>query len=238
MTIGNIDLKCEIIQVDIEEKNFSPIANMKVKSDISSFLESLNINRKFMISIEKSYGEDTIEYAKAIASFSDAIFTIDIGQHTIWILNAIIAKKPRQIIFSGNMSSMGFSIPAAIGAKLANPNKRVISVVGDGGFQISSSELATIKENNIPIVICLFNNRSLGLIRQIQEIVYGRTFGVDYSDTPDYLKLAEAYGINTTRVSNPKELIEVINKAKEPILIEIPISKEEKIRITKPRILE
>lgn len=238
MTISNIDLKCEIIQVDIEERNFSPIANIKVKSDISSFLERLNINKKFMINIEKSYGEDTIEYAKAIASFSDAIFTIDIGQHTIWILNAIIARNPRQIIFSGNMSSMGFSIPAAIGAKLANPNGRVISIVGDGGFQISSSELATIKENDITMVICLFNNRSLGLIRQIQEIVYGRTFGVDYSDSPDYLKLAEAYGINAIRVSNPKELIEVINKVKEPTLIEIPISKEEKVKITKPRILE
>ena len=243
MTIGNIDLKCEIIQIDIEEKNFSSITNIKIKSDISLFLEAINaeitnINKKFILSIEKSYGEDTIDYAKAIASFSDAIFTIDIGQHTIWILNAIIAKKPRQIIFSGNMSSMGFSIPAAIGAKLANPNEKVISIVGDGGFQMSSSELATIKENNIPIIICLFNNRSLGLIRQIQEIVYGRTFGVDYSNIPDYLKLAEAYGINAIRIDNPKEIIEVINKANEPTLIEIPISKEEKVKITRPRILE
>lgn len=240
MTIGKIDLKCKVIQVDVEEKNFSPIADIRVKGDASIFLE-LMINKLNKIKkdnvFNKSNGE-SIAYAKAIANSKDAIFTLDIGQHTIWLLKALRIENPRQLIFSGGMSSMGFSIPAAIGAKIALPNKKVISVVGDGGFQMSSPELSTIRENNLAIAICLFNNKSLGLIRQIQSIVYKKVFGVDYSNPPDYLKLAEAYGIDAISVKNPEEVNNILSNIKEPILIEIPISKEEGVELTKPRILE
>lgn len=241
MTIGKIDLKCKVIQVDVEERNFSPIANVKVKGDASIFLE-LMIKRlqgiKKRSAFNKSNDDDSIAYAKAIANFRDAIFTLDIGQHTIWLLKALRIENPRQLIFSGGMSSMGFSIPAAIGAKIALPNKKVISVVGDGGFQMSSPELSTIRENDLPIAICLFNNRSLGLIRQIQSIVYKKVFGVDYSNPPDYLKLAEAYDISAVSVRSPEEIINVLESVREPVLIEIPISRDEGVELTKPRIME
>ncbi|MCX8169663.1 MAG: thiamine pyrophosphate-binding protein, partial [Candidatus Methanomethyliaceae archaeon] len=144
MTIGKMDLKCKIIQVDIEAKNFSPISNIKIKGDVSAFLELIikKLSKIKSKPISKDI-DDVIPYAKEIAKSKDAIFTLDIGQNTIWLLKALRIEHPRQLVFSGGMSSMGFSIPAAIGAKFALPNRKVIAVVGDGGFQMSSSELST-----------------------------------------------------------------------------------------------
>lgn len=240
MTIGKMGLKCKIIQVDVESRNFSPISNIKIRGDVSAFLELIikKLNKIRGKVIDKNSSDYIMPYAKAIAKSRDAIFSLDVGQHAIWLLKALRIEHPRQLIFPGGMSSMGFSIPAAIGAKFALPNKKVIAVIGDGGFQMSSSELSTIKENNLAIAICLFNNKSLGLIRQVQSLVYKRIFGVDYEHPPDYLKLAEAYGINAVSARNPEDVSKALEVIKEPILIEIPISKEEGIELTKPRILE
>ncbi|MGQ9760109.1 MAG: thiamine pyrophosphate-binding protein [Candidatus Methanomethylicaceae archaeon] len=244
LTLNNINLKCKVIQVDVEDQNFSPLANIKVKSDVSLFIESIlpKIPHRVKSQIKSQEEESTVStamaFANAIAKFSDATFTIDIGQHTIWLLHALRVRRPRQLIFSGNLSAMGYSLPASIGAKIANPNIKVISVMGDGGFQMSSPELSTIRENNLAIAICVFNNKSLGLIRQLQETVYHRTFGVDYSAPPDYLKLAEAYGIEAIRASTPEDLTRTLQTLREPIFIEIPIPRSEGVDLSRPRILE
>lgn len=244
LTLNNIKLNCKIIQVDVDDRNFSPLADIRIKSDVSLFIESVlpkiphKTRNKIKPQKKESQTSNAIVFANAIAKFTDATFTIDIGQHTIWLMRALRVKRPRQIIFSGNLSAMGYSLPASIGAKLANPHTKVIAVMGDGGFQMSSPELSTIRENNLAIAICVFNNKSLGLIRQLQEATYRRTFGVDYLIPPDYLKLAEAYGISAIRASSPEDLIKAIQSLREPIFIEIPIPRSEGVEISRPRILE
>jgi acetolactate synthase-1/2/3 large subunit len=133
---------------------------------------------------------------------------------------------------------MGYSLPAAMGVKVAKPEARVIAVTGDGGFQMSSAELSTMKENGINVAVCVFNNRSLGLIRQMQESVYGRTHGVDYSEPPDYLKLAEAHGVRGVLADSPLEVQEALKSVDEPTVIEIPIPREEGVDMSHPRIVE
>jgi acetolactate synthase-1/2/3 large subunit len=121
---------------------------------------------------------------------------------------------------------------------MADPHRKVIAVMGDGGFQMSSSELSTIKENNLAIGICVFNNKSLGLIRQLQEVAYQKSYGVDYSAPPDYLKLADAYGIEGLLVSDPADLEKALQTIREPVLIEVPIPRSAGVDLSKPRILE
>ncbi|MBC7113242.1 MAG: thiamine pyrophosphate-binding protein [Candidatus Methanomethyliales bacterium] len=249
LTLGDLRLNCKIIQVDVEESNFSPLATFKVKSDVSLFIETLipkfrgrshsPVNKTAVLP-ETQSGANGIakEYAHALARLSEATFTVDIGQHTIWLMQALRVKRPRQVIFSGNLSAMGYSLPAAMGVKLANPDRKVVAVMGDGGFQMSSSELSTIEENNLAIGICVFNNQSLGLIRQLQEVAYQKPYGVDYSAPPDYLKLADAYGIEGVLVSDPADLEEVLQTIREPVLIEIPIPRSAGVDLSKPRILE
>lgn len=245
LTVGDSKVNCKIVQVDVEDKNFSPLSSIKVKSDVSLFIESIipkikaRQHRHITKSVESEIGYGTaVSFASAIAKISDATFTIDIGQHMIWFMRALKVRRPRQVIFSGNLSAMGYALPASIGAKIACPDRKVIAVTGDGGFQMSSSELSTIKENNLAIALCIFNNQSLGLIRQLQEKVYHKTYGVDYVAPPDYQKLADAYGIESISASSPDDVKKVLEKVREPILIEIPISKSEGVELTRPRILE
>lgn len=244
LTLDDIKLNCKVIQVDVEDRNFSPFASLKVKSDGALFIEAMltKIHRKILQKIKKTQEASppgkAHEFASAIAKLADATFTLDIGQHTIWLMRALRAKRPRQIIFSGNLSAMGYSLPASIGVKLANPNRKVIAVMGDGGFQMSSPELSTIKENNLAMAICMYNNKSLGLIRQLQEVVYHKVYGVDYTSPPDYLKLAEAHGIEAISVSNPDEITKTLENIREPVFIEIPVPIEEGVELSRPRILE
>lgn len=142
------------------------------------------------------------------------------------------------MIFSGNLSSMGFSLPAAIGAKVAVPEAKVVAVMGDGGFQMSSPELSTLKENGMNIAVCVFNNRGLGLIRQMQGVVYGRTHCVDYSEPPDYVRLAEAHGIRGVLATSPADAAEAIRSNDEPLVVEIPIPLEEGVEMSRPRATE
>ncbi|MEM3674985.1 MAG: thiamine pyrophosphate-binding protein [Candidatus Methanomethyliaceae archaeon] len=245
LTLYDLKLNCKIIQVDVEDKNFSTLSNIKVKSDVALFIEAIlpKIRPKPYRQIIEPRGvvpsnSTALNFAKAIANFSDATFTVDIGQHTIWIMQTLRVRRPRQIIFSGNLSAMGYSLPASIGVKIANPQSKVIAVMGDGGFQMSSPELSTIKENNLEIAICVFNNRSLGLIKQIQEVIYHKPYGVEYVAPPDYLKLADAYGIKGIRASTPDDVKKAIENLHEPTLIEIPIPMNESVELSRPRILE
>ncbi len=245
MTIAGLSLNCTIVHVDIEPKNFTPLAAIKVKSDISLFIDALLPRVRslkgtaWFAPLEAPTDRSLAKgFAKAIASFKDAIITVDIGQHTMWTLTTVKPSRPRSILFSGNLSAMGYSIPAAIGAKLAMPNRKVISVMGDGGFQMSSSELSTAKENGLAIAFCIFNNRTLGMIRQLQEAVYGRPYGVDYSEPPNYVKLAEAHGIRAIRADKPVDAKDALKNFDEPLVIEMPLPQDSKVLLGKPRILD
>ncbi|MEJ5292138.1 MAG: thiamine pyrophosphate-binding protein [Candidatus Methanosuratincola sp.] len=247
MTIVGQALKCPVVQVDTEPLNFSPLASIKVRSDVGAFVECLlpMVRGKARpmwspSSLPPKKPEEGIarSYAKAIGAFKDAVFAVDIGQHTVWTMNAIAVNHPRGVLFSGNLSAMGFAIPAAIGAKTALPEKRVVAVVGDGGFQIAAPELSTMKENSIAVVVCVFNNGSLGLIRQLQESAYGRTIGVDYGPPLDYARLAEAYGVEAVRADSPKDVVEAIDSADGPVVVEIPVPRDEGIPLSRSRLVE
>lgn len=240
LTIVGQRLNCQVIQVDVESRNFSPLASIRVRSDVSNFITAVlpklgGISRPVRVPAAESWeGRETAKlYAKAIARFSDSIFAIDIGQHTVWAMQAIKVTAPRGLLFSGNLSAMGFALPAAIGAKVAVPERRVIAVVGDGGFQIASPELSTMRENGLAVVVCVFNNGGLGLIRQLQEHTYGRTIGVDYPSPPDYVRLAEAHGVPGVRVGSPEELAREVERADGPLVIEIPVPREEGIPLSR-----
>lgn len=247
MTVVGQKLRCPVIQVDIEPRNFSPLASVSVISDVGAFVEALLPKVRGMSRRMWSPGDgappaapDGVakEYARAIAGFRGAVFAVDIGQHTVWAMQAMRVTHPRGVLFSGNLSAMGFAIPAAMGAKVALPDKRVIAVVGDGGFQMAAPELSTMKENGIALAVCVFNNGTLGLIRQLQESVYGRTIGVDYDSPPDYVRLAEAYGVDATRARSPQDVVDAIKSADGPLVIEIPVPKGEGIPMSRSRLAE
>jgi acetolactate synthase-1/2/3 large subunit len=247
LTIDRAKLTSKVIQVDLEPTNFSRLASLRVRSDVSLFLDAvlprLKIQKRGATWAEKgatARGAEShaIEMARAITSYSDSIFAVDIGLHTVWTLGSLTANSPRSILFSGNLSAMGFSLPAAMGAKMAKPDRRVIAVTGDGGFQMNAPELSTMKENGIAVAVCVFNNRTLGMIRQLQERIYGRTFGVDYTDPPDYVKLAEAHGVRALKAGSPSDITDALRIVDEPIVIEIPVAKDEGIPLLNPKVLD
>ena len=128
---------------------------------------------------------------------SDAIMTTDVGQHQMWAAQrASGIATPRQHLTSGGLGAMGFALPAAIGAQLAYPNRQVICVAGDGGFQMNIQELATVQRYSLPIKIVIIDNKYLGMVRQWQQLFWDRRYSeVDLYDNPDFCKIAEAYGI-------------------------------------------
>ncbi|WP_156010998.1 acetolactate synthase large subunit [Streptococcus ruminantium] len=163
----------------------------------------------------------------------DAIIVTDVGQHQMWTAQFYPYKHIRQLVTSGGMGTMGFGIPAAIGAKLANPDKEVIVFVGDGGFQMTNQELTLLNGYGVPIKIILMNNHSLGMVRQWQESFYeNRRSQSVFNDEPNFQLLAEAYGISHYHLKNPATLAEDIKVILEdrPMLIEVHISNREHVQ--------
>ncbi|MBC2580495.1 biosynthetic-type acetolactate synthase large subunit [Clostridium sp. DJ247] len=143
----------------------------------------------------------------------DAILVADVGQNQIWSARNFDVKGTRKFFTSGGLGTMGYSLPAAVGAKMGCQNKRVVSVMGDGAFQMSLFELGTIAENNLNIIILLFNNSGLGMVREIQTGKGKNYYGVDFKANPDFIKLAEAYGLPGRRVNRTEEFQEALKEA-------------------------
>jgi acetolactate synthase I/II/III large subunit len=163
----------------------------------------------------------------------EAIITTDVGQHQMWAAQFYPHAKARHWITSGGLGTMGFGLPAAIGAKLACPDQLVVAIVGDGGFQMTNQELAVAVRYNIPIKVLIMNNGYLGMVRQWQEMFYDRTYSeVDLSFSPDFMKLGEAYGVGAFRATRPDELYDVLKAGIEydgPAIIEVAVTKEENV---------
>jgi len=142
------------------------------------------------------------------------IVSTDVGQHQMWAIQHFKFDYPGQLITSGGFGTMGFGLGAAIGAKAANPNQVVLHVTGDGCFRMNSHELATSEHYNLPIITCVFNNGSLGMVRQWQSVLFdGRHSQTTLDRGPDFVKLAEAYGLKGKRVTNVEELEIAMNDA-------------------------
>ena len=163
----------------------------------------------------------------------NVIVATDVGQHQMWAAQFLTFNNPYSILTSGGAGTMGFGLPAAIGAQVANPNKRVLAVVGDGGFQMTFQELMLIKEYNLPVKIFIINNSYLGMVRQWQELFHEKRYSsVDLSYNPDFIKIGEAYGIKSIQLTNKKDLkkhLKKILESDEAVLVECIVEKEENV---------
>ena len=164
-------------------------------------------------------------------SRGDAIITTEVGQNQMWTAQYYHFTEPRTLITSGGLGTMGYGLPAAIGAQVARPDKLVIDIAGDGSIQMNVQELTTAVCNNLPVKIAILNNSYLGMVRQWQELFYEKNYCATCLDaSPDFVRLAEAYGAVGLRATKPEEVEPVIKKAFEinkPVLIDFVVEPEE-----------
>jgi acetolactate synthase-1/2/3 large subunit len=151
----------------------------------------------------------------------------------MWTAQFYQFAKPRTLITSGGLGTMGYGFPAAMGAKVAFPDKTVFSISGDGSIQMNIQELATAVENNIQVKVAILNNRYLGMVRQWQEMFYSERYSSsDLGSTPDFVKLAEAYNAVGLRAERPSDVVPVLQEAlrvKRPVFMDFVIARYEKV---------
>ncbi|MCP3927444.1 MAG: biosynthetic-type acetolactate synthase large subunit [Desulfobacterales bacterium] len=172
-------------------------------------------------------------YETGIAAGKNVIVTTDVGQHQMWTAQSYPFSRPGQFLTSGGLGTMGFGLPTAIGAALANPDKKIICFSGDGSILMNIQELATLSEQNLNVKIIILNNGHLGLVRQQQELFYNANYMASkFECRPDFSKIAEGFGINSFKLNNcvsPIEALQEIMKAEGPTLIEVDIDPNENV---------
>ena len=163
----------------------------------------------------------------------DCIVVTGVGQHQMWAAQHCKFNSPNTLITSGGLGTMGFEVPAALGAKMGRPDMAVWSVAGDGGFQMTMCDLATAVESNIDVKFAILNNGNLGMVHQWQDLFYDKDyFATEYSGNPDFVKLAGAYGITGLRVTKPEEVADAIQQAMEtpgPVIIDFVVKDTENV---------
>ncbi len=163
----------------------------------------------------------------------DCYASTEVGQNQMWSAQWLQVKTPEQFVTSGGLGTMGFGLPAAIGMQLAHPDKTVLSMSGDGSFQMNIQELQTIKELKLPVKIVILNNGCLGMVRQWQDLFMDKRYACTvFLDKPDFVRIAEAYGIKGRMVMNPDEVEDAVKEALEydgPFLLNIAIESEENV---------
>ncbi len=197
------------------------IAGWKSKHPISYKQSSTVIKPQFVIQKLRELSDE------------DAIIATDVGQHQMWTAQFFEFNKPRTLLSSGGLGTMGYGLPAALGAQVAFPQRQVITICGDGGVQMNIQEMATLVQNRLPVKIVILNNNFLGMVRQWQELFFDKRYSQTCMEMPiDFIKLAEAYGAKGFSTSKPSEVEEVIMqgfKEPGPVIMEFKIAREEKV---------
>lgn len=181
---------------------------------------------------DRIYPQHMIKMISEI-THGNAIVVTDVGQHQMWAAQHYCYNHPRSWITSGGLGTMGYGFPAAMGAAVACPDREVVCITGDGGFQMSSYELATAVEYKIPVKIALMNNNCLGMVRQWQQLFYDKrySYSVFGSNNPDFVKMAEAYGAVGLRATTPAEMRDVLQQAMAikdgPVMMDLRVVEEE-----------
>ena len=218
--------KATIIHIDIDPAEI----NKNIKVDIPIVGDAKNILNKLIPFIKTeertewlntiqewkkefplsyNHGESNIKPQFILEKLNEivkknSIIVTDVGQHQMWAAQYLTFLKPRSFISSGGLGTMGFGLPASIGAQLGNPDLPVICISGDGGFQMNIQELATISNNNLPIKIIIFNNGTLGMVRQWQELFFNERYSHTLIHNPDFVKIAQAYDIKAIKINQKK----------------------------------
>ena len=248
----NFAKNAKIVHVDIDPSEIDKIikTDLGIVADVKATLEQLLEFDSYAVKHEEwnervqankaaqpfNHGEEdphfikpqrTIEYIGEITN-GDAIVTTDVGQHQMWVAQFYPFKKLNQLVTSGGLGTMGYGIPAAIGAKLAHPDQTVVAFVGDGGFQMTNQEMAILEEYGIDIKIVLINNGTLGMVKQWQDKFFNQRFSHSvFNDQPDFIKLSEAYRVKSYLIEDPDRLEEQLDEAFQhdgPAMIEVRIS--------------
>ena len=199
-----------------------------------------------MMTLKRKNGlnpQDVFDYIND--RLDEAVITTDVGQHQMWATQFLTLSKQKKLLTSGGLGTMGYGFPAALGAKLGRPDLPVLCITGDGGMQMNSQEFATAVMEEIPVVICVFNNGVLGMVRQWQTLFYGKRYamtkltqkgGMHNKDeevtlTPDFVKLAESYGAHGIRVTCSEEIApafeEALRETRVPVLIDFMIDSDD-----------
>ena len=245
----------KIIHIDIDGAEMNKIkkADIAIQGDIKQAIKQLlpliehndrkewtktimDMREKYPISKKMKHDEQLPEdIIKRIGGFAgeDTIITTDVGQHQMWVAQCYPFSKPRTLLTSGGLGTMGFGFPAAIGASLANPEKKVICFSGDGSFLMNIQELSTLSELKLDIKIIIFNNRHLGLVRQQQEYFYGKEYiASQFYCKTDFAKIGEGFGIESYDLEMdeaPFLTLEKAIKKEGPVLINIPLAPEKNV---------
>lgn len=212
-----------------------------VKVDDDEWVAQVNEWRERYPLYDERVGDNPTQIVPEIAmkQLSDAldpdnsIVVTEVGQHQMWAAQMIDTEKPRTFLSSGGLGTMGFGFPAAIGAAIANPDKTVVCIAGDGSFQMNSQEMATARVNNVPVKVVILDNHALGMVRQWQKLFYHQRYSyTELAPYPDFTKLADAYGWQGERVADPKELPAAYQRMLEadgPYLLDVVIPRDQSV---------
>ena len=241
------------LQIDIDpaEINKNIVVDSFVIGDVKSVLEKLNSrlekmdHRDWISHIRElsdkyplTVPEDILSGPYIIQSLyektkGDAVIVTEVGQHQMWAAQYYRFKKPRQLITSGGLGTMGYGLGAAIGVKAADPAQTVINIAGDGGFRMNMNELMTAVANDLPVIEIVINNHVLGMVRQWQDLFYEKRYSATVlDDGADYVAIARAMGAAAFRAETRKEFDEALSTAlteKKPVLIDAVIGMDEKV---------
>lgn len=251
--------KCRVIQIDIDATEFEKHGNMDInllcdaKKGTQALIDGLAGYKNNHAAWDKTYSEyktkchcntdinETpivpqkilFELNKLIDKDPDMIVTTDVGQNQMWAMHYLHVHKPRHFLSSGSFGTMGFGLPSAIGAKAAKPDNTVVTITGDGGFQMVQQELATAVAEDLPVVIILLNNGWLGMVKQWQKLFWDQRYSAtDLRNGPDFVKIAEAYGAKGQTVDKPGDIADALKEAVnsgETYLLNIHVDPEEDV---------